>query len=272
VGCVGLCGECVLCVPCGEDRRGDGAHVSRIVSTGNSRSQSTISSCGSSALVYISASSMTQPDVALTDYGLALICLFFGLLLWAKQKSSWSLRSWFVFFFFSIALAAALGGTVHGFYEEDASIGHRILWRLSMVAIGATAWFGTGTAAIIHFGPATARALTRLAAAVFVLYCFVVLFIKNDFVVAIIDYLPVVLFLGWAFLAAYQRTKRPAFLAGFTGICVMLIAAGVQQAKLGLHPHYFNHNAVYHVLQAIGLFLVFLTGRDASNNSEVCEK
>ena len=172
-------------------------------------------------------------------------------------------------FFFSIALAAALGGTVHGFFEDANSGGHQLLWRLTMLAIGATAWFGTGTAATIHFGSATARALARFAAAVFVLYCFVVLLIKDDFVVAIIDYLPVMLFLGWAFLAAYQRTKRPAFIAGFTGICVMLIAAGVQQAKLGLHPHYFNHNAVYHVLQAIGLFLVFLTGRDAGNNSEV---
>jgi cation transport ATPase len=97
----------------------------------------------------------------------------------------------------------------------------------------------------------------------------VVLFFKHDFVVAIVDYFPVVLFLGWAFLAAYHRTRRTAFRLGFLGICVMLVAAAVQQARIGIHPRYFNHNAVYHVLQAIGQFMVFIAARDACRQSEV---
>jgi hypothetical protein len=97
----------------------------------------------------------------------------------------------------------------------------------------------------------------------------VVLFFKQVFLVAIVDYFPVVLFLGWAFLAAFRRTRRTAFRYGFIGICVMLVAAGLQQAKLGIHPLYFNHNAVYHVLQAIGQFMVFIAARDACRHSEI---
>jgi hypothetical protein len=36
-----------------------------------------------------------------------------------------------------------------------------------------------------------------------------------------------------------------------------LVAAAVQQARIALHPTYFNHNALYHLLQAIALFLIF---------------
>jgi len=33
-----------------------------------------------------------------------------------------------------------------------------------------------------------------------------------------------------------------------------VVAAAVQQARIALHPNYFNHNALYHLLQAIALF------------------
>jgi hypothetical protein len=35
-----------------------------------------------------------------------------------------------------------------------------------------------------------------------------------------------------------------------------------RQAGQARNPRYFNHNAVYHVLQAVGLFLIFVTARD----------
>lgn len=39
----------------------------------------------------------------------------------------------------------------------------------------------------------------------------------------------------------------------------MLIAAAVQQVQIDISARYFNHNALYHVLQDMGLFLVFVT-------------
>lgn len=206
---------------------------------------------------------MTQPDVALTDYALTIECSIFAYLLIPGRKSS-PLAFWYIVFFLSLALASAFGGTVHGFYEEARSTGQQILWPLTMVSIGATAFSGATIGALLQFQRSAARAISGFAALVFLLYCILVLFVADAFVIAMIDYLPVALFLSLAFLLAYRSTKRPAFMFGFAGMCVTLAAAVVQQARLGLHPRYFNHNAVYHVLQGIGLFMLFITARDST--------
>jgi hypothetical protein len=99
-------------------------------------------------------------------------------------------------------------------------------------------------------------------------YFVIVLFIRRDFLIAILDYLPALIFVGGAFLLAHRRQKKPAFLIGFLGVCIMLFAAAAQQAKVGIHPRYFDHNAVYHVLQAIALFMIFLAGRETSKSGE----
>ena len=61
---------------------------------------------------------MTQVDVALTDYALAVECAVLTLLV-ARMRTGASAFRWsFVLFFFSIALASATGGTVHGFFSD----------------------------------------------------------------------------------------------------------------------------------------------------------
>jgi len=64
---------------------------------------------------------------------------------------------------------------------------------------------------------------------------------------------------------AHRRTEAPAFLIGFLGVSTTLFAAAAPQAKLGIHP---DHNAFYHVLQAIALFMVFLVARETSKPAE----
>lgn len=210
---------------------------------------------------------MMQPAVTLTDYALACEGLTFAYLL--KPARSQPLVFASIVFFLSIALASAFGGTVHGFFDDPATAVNRVLWNLTMVAIGVTAFAGTRIGALLHFREQTVAVISWAAAVVFIAYCMVILFVSSRFLVAIMNYLPVVLFLGWAFLMAYRRTRRSALLVGCAGICVMLVAAGLQQAKLGIHPHYFDHNAVYHVLQGIGLFMLLIPALDRSRQSEV---
>jgi len=61
---------------------------------------------------------LTQPAVALTDYGLAIECAVFVLLLIRRDASDRTLRFWFVVFFAPIGGASLLGGTVHGFFPD----------------------------------------------------------------------------------------------------------------------------------------------------------
>jgi len=37
----------------------------------------------------------------------------------------------------------------------------------------------------------------------------------------------------------------------------MFAASALQQLHVGLHPRYFNHNALYHLIQGIALALLF---------------
>ena len=45
---------------------------------------------------------------------------------------------------------------------------------------------------------------------------------------------------------------------GAWGLALSLVAAGLQHFRIALHPVYFNHNALYHVVQAIALYFIFL--------------
>jgi hypothetical protein len=211
---------------------------------------------------------MTQVDVSLTDYALTAECAWFAYRIARLRMATQSSGAAFMVFFISIAIAAAAGGTVHGFFLDKSSLGYRILWPFTLIVMGVTALSGVHIGAALQFSRSTAVHINRVALGVFLAYIIIVLFIRRDFLVAILGYLPALIFIGEAFLLAHLRKKKPAFLIGFLGVCIMLFAAAAQQAKLGIDPRYFDHNALYHVLQAIALFMVFLAARETVNSGE----
>jgi hypothetical protein len=210
---------------------------------------------------------MTEPDVALTDYAVALECACFAYSLWRSRKAPGPLSFWFITAFLATAVAGLAGGTVHGFFNPPGSVGHGILWPLGLVMIGVAALAFANIAAALRFTGTAVLAISRAAFFLFLFYCVVIVFFNDQFKVAIVAYLPAVLFLGWVFLERYRQTRRPAFAWGLAGIGITLLAAVVQQARIALHPRYFNHNALYHTLQAAGLFMIFLTARDSNQRS-----
>lgn len=212
---------------------------------------------------------MTQLDVSLTDYGLAAECLWLGYLMARlRTTAASSLPLLFAAFYFSIAIAAVAGGTVHGFFLDKSSPGYSILWPLTLIFVGVTALFGVQIGSALQFSPPTTTYINRGAVAIFLAYCAAVLFFRRDFRVAILDYVPALVFLGVTFLLAYRRRNQPRLLIGFIGVCTMLFAAAAQQAKIGIDPVYFDHNALYHVLQGIALFMVFLAARESIKSVE----
>jgi hypothetical protein len=85
--------------------------------------------------------------------------------------------------------------------------------------------------------------------------------VNDSFGIAIAHYLPATLFLLFAFALLYGRGRRSAMLAGVIGMVLTLVAAYVQQRRIAVHPVYFNHNALYHLVQAIALALLFMASR-----------
>lgn len=70
---------------------------------------------------------ISEPDVTLTDYGLAIECAAFAYLLSRRGCRGDPLRTSFMLFFASTALAAFTGGAVHGFFPDERTWGSRIL-------------------------------------------------------------------------------------------------------------------------------------------------
>src|SRR5207248_3788197 len=98
---------------------------------------------------------MTEPDVALTDYALALECTVFAYLLQRREHT---------LFFGSAAVASLAGGTVHGFFLDARTLGNAVLWRLTLIAIGVTAASAWVLGACVLFPALTARRVSIAAA------------------------------------------------------------------------------------------------------------
>lgn len=204
---------------------------------------------------------MTEPDVTLTDYGLAVENALFAYLLSRGRTPPDPATRWFVAFFAAAGVAALTGGTVHGFFLDERTVGAMLLWPTTLLAIGLSALGAWAVAAYLLLAARLARLVVVAATLEFLVYGAVVLGVTQAFAVAITNYLPAAVFLLVVFALTYRRTRRPAALAAFVGLALMFVAAGVQLGRVAPHPVYFNHNALYHVLQALALLLLFIGAR-----------
>ncbi len=83
---------------------------------------------------------MREPDVMLTDYGLALECVFLAMFLGRLPTGRNGLGRAGIWFFVFLGLSAATGGTVHGFCPDQNSPVCRFLWQVTLQAIGLSAF------------------------------------------------------------------------------------------------------------------------------------
>lgn len=204
---------------------------------------------------------ITEPDVALTDYGLAIECAFFTYVIYHQGDRAFPVRTWFAVFFGSISVASFAGGTVHGFFLDEQTLGYAILWPAALMTVGVTALATWSIGASLLFSAKFARR-TRFAAAVeFASYCLAVLFLRQDFWIAIVNYLPAAAFLLIALVTEYRRSHEKEMLVGIAGLVLTFAASLLQHVGVSAHPVYFNHNALYHFIQAVALFMIFRTAK-----------
>ena len=204
---------------------------------------------------------LIEPDVALTDFGLAAECaLFAGWLQWRTLRDS-PLRRWFVVLFAALGIGALLGGITHGFFPDAQAHASRIVWIATLIAIGVAALASWAVGAHVLFAKTTARWLVMAAALLFALNVAVVLSVSQSFLVAIAFYAPAIVFALIAFVLAYRASGNPSMLLAVAGIVLSLIAAVIQQTQTGIVALGLSYNALYHLVQAAGLLLIFLTAR-----------
>jgi hypothetical protein len=200
---------------------------------------------------------MAEPMTVLTDYGLAAVGAALAVALWARAEGQVSRRLWAACFL-AVALAAAAGGTWHGWAPRLARPAADALWLVTY------AFVGLGNVLILAGAAWTAaRGGVRAALIGAVVLRFVVWFAfiaqDPDFRYVVYDYAGTLV--GLLVLAAYlARRGRPGAPAIGAAVAVSLVGALVQRMRLAPAPA-FNHNDLFHVLQAGGLYLYYEAGR-----------
>jgi hypothetical protein len=208
-----------------------------------------------------------EPDVALTDWGLAVEAAAFAVLLARERPPARCGRAWWVLFFAAGSVAALVGGTVHAFWGPRTTPVADALWIVTLLVVGLASLAAWGIGARLQFSRVVARWIVTLAVAGFAAYTVAILAGVRAFALAAGTTLVSALFLLAVFARAAVRTNsRPAW-TGFLGVLTTIVAAYVQWARIGVHPA-FGHNALYHVIQAVALLMLFTAARGLGRTAE----
>ena len=194
---------------------------------------------------------LAEPMTMATDYVLALLGLWLGRQLWTLGEVGDPRRGWAAALW-AMALAAFLGGSSHGFAPMLSEAAQAVIWRATLVVLGGAAVL------LVH---ATLRTLrggvgwTWFLGVEFLCYSAWICFLDSDFRYAVIQYGTALLVVLIGHLVLASR-RWPGALTVVGGIAISFVAAWIQQAGISLHPH-FNHNDLYHVVQMVGLFVLY---------------
>ncbi|PYQ53941.1 MAG: hypothetical protein DMF78_07870 [Acidobacteria bacterium] len=193
----------------------------------------------------------------LTDYVLALSGL--GAAAWLWPRAAGAPGRWWAAAFAITGIAAVLGGTSHGYRPVLATSTHTLVWRLTYVAVGLANLCVLQGAALAALRPAWARAVLAVLIARFAAVA-AALVVHGEFRYVLYDYAITLLgLLAFAAAQAARRRRGGGWVAA--GVLVSLLGAVVQLGQIGV-GRAFNHNDVFHVLQALGLVLYARGGRD----------
>jgi len=207
--------------------------------------------------------SIHEPDVVFTDLGLAILAAYLGWRLWTVPGKG-SLTKAGAVLLGGLASAAFWGAIFHAFFPADtATLPGFIAWIpvvVSIIVAGAI-MLELGLRFLVPALPAPVR--RSIVATYAAGFAGVVLLVDESFTSIVRFYVPpLILFL----VAAGHQAIRGRN-AGWTRIALGLIisvgAAQLQQGEVSIHPLYFDHNAVYHVVQSVAIVFLYLGFRRA---------
>ena len=138
----------------------------------------------------------------------------------------------------------------------------KVIWMLTLIFVGTTGLFLAGSAATFYINE-TGKFGLMLGSAILVIK-YVLGLNKNDtFHHAIKFYVTLIILALIGFIPAFFSLGYTGALQIVIGLLVNLSAAGVQASGLTLHKH-FNHNDLFHVIQVLGMILIYRGGSEIS--------
>ena len=207
--------------------------------------------------------SIPKPDVVFTDLGLAILGAYLGWRLWTARGGGMLPRTGVVVVG-GLASAAFWGAIFHAFFPANtATPSGFIVWIAVALSILVVA------AALLELGlriltPRLAPLLRRSIVVTYAAgFAAVVLFMDESFSTIVRFYAPALVFFLIVAVRQAIRTRSAAWWLIAVSFIISGAAALLQQANVSIHPVYFDHNAVYHVLQGIALVLLYRGFRQA---------
>jgi hypothetical protein len=204
-----------------------------------------------------------DPDVAFTDLGLAILGAYLGWRLWRAQGPR-ALLGTGALLMGGLASAAFWGAVFHAFFPAGtATLSGFLAWvpvALSIV-VAASAMLELSLRVLL---PRILRRVRRSIVATYAVgFAVVVLLVHESFSSIVYFYTPALVLLLIAAGQQAIRSRDTGWTLIATGLIMSAGAAMLQQAKVAVHPVYFDHNAVYHVVQAIALVFLYFGWRRA---------
>lgn len=208
-------------------------------------------------MIPLSGVTIHDPDVVLTDLGLAFLGGYLAWRLWSAPGQRMMLRCGSVLMG-GLASAALWGAIFHGFFPAGtATLAGFLTWvpvTLSIV-VAASAMLDLGLRLLLPVLPRRLHVITLVAYAVS--FTVVVLFVRESFGSIVYFYSPALLLLLVAAGRQGFVRQSPGWTVIAAGLMVSAIAAVLQQSRVSIHPVYFDHNAVYHLVQALALIFIY---------------
>ena len=205
--------------------------------------------------------SIHDPDVVFTDLALALLGAYFGRRLWSMRSGA--LTNAGAVLMGGLSSAALWGAVFHAFFPAGtATTPGFIAWVPVTLSIVVAAAAMLDLALLILVPRLPPRGCRAIVATYAVAFAGVVVLVDESFTSIVRFYVPaLLLFLvgaGWQAI----RTRSAGWSLIAAGLIMSAGAAVLQQAKVAVHPDYFDHNAVYHVVQCLALVFLYLGFRE----------
>lgn len=198
-----------------------------------------------------------DPDVVFTDLGLAALGGYLGWRLWRAGRPGG------VVLMLGLASAAFWGALFHALFpDKTATPAGFAVWLCVAFSIALVAESLLDVTLSLVQAPRNVR--RAIVAGYCVFFIAIVLFVDESFSTVVRLYAPALALgiLTTAAVALRERSRSWALVA--LGLTLSAAAALLQQAGVAVHPVYFDHNAVYHVVQAGALVLLYLGFRRPS--------
>ena len=204
-----------------------------------------------------------DPDVAGTDVALALLAAYLGWRLW-RDAGGRRLQRTGAVLLAALASAAAWGALFHAFFPAGTTtLPGSLAWKpvaLSIVLAAAT-MLDLGLGLLL---PRLAPGLRRsVVLAYAIAFAAVVILLDDSFTSIVRFYVPTLILLLLASARQSVRSQSVGWRLVLTGLLLSAGAAVLQQARVTVHPVYFDHNAVYHLVQTIAVVFLYLGWRRA---------